>query len=420
MSKSEIQVFKHQSQTQDYNDEVEIDLVELFRLFWRRKRLIISLTVIFGVCSLAYSLYLPFIYRAESKILPPQQGSGRLAGFAAQMAGQFGGFADLVGLPSTATTGQMLLGILQTDSVVDAVIDKFDLMNLYSIDIRINARKATLKNLESEEDTKSGLISIAYLDKDPQRAADIANSFVDELKKKLQEISVGEAQERRNFFEAQLRQAQHELNEAEDAMINYQQASGVVVFESQTQALLASIASLRNQIAAKNVEISSLRSYARKDNPRLRLAQSQLEAMTKELKRLEEEQKKSDSTKRSSTNNRIASSDMLSSVGHVPELGIEYQRYVRALQFATAKYELMLRQYENARLSEASDLSTLMIIDVATPPDYKYKPSRARICIIGTMIGFMLGIFWIFGKEWAKSMKNKDENEDDEDEDYEE
>ena len=62
----------------------------------------------------------------------------------------------------------------------------------------------------------------------------------------------------------------------------------------------------------------------------------------------------------------------------------------------TAKYELMLRQYENAKLTEASDLSTIMIVDPATPPDYKYRPRRARIVIVGTAAGGAIGVFWAF------------------------
>lgn len=389
-----------------YDDEEELSLLDIFNIIWKRKFLIFFLTVLFGGGALAYALYTPLIYRAECRILPPQQSNSRLAGFATQL----GGLADYVGLPGTATNGQMMIGILQGDSVVDAIIDRFSLMELYETDIRLNVRRSTLQNLEANEDTKSGIVSVAFMDHDPKLAADIANAFVEELQKKLQEISIGDAQQRRNFFESQLMQAQQELNEAEDAMINYQQSSGVVVFESQTQALLASIASLRNQIAAKNVEISSLSSYARQDNPRLRLARSQLDAMNKELRRLEEERQRADSGRRGVS--RTTSSDLLSSIGQVPELGIEYQRYVRTLQFATAKYELMLRQYENARLSEASDLSTLFIVDKATVPDYKFKPKRAQIVLIGTMLGFCLGVFWAFFADHIKALReNQEERE---------
>lgn len=367
-----------------YEDEQELSLLDIFHILWRRKRLIFFLTFIFGTIATIYAFTAPFIYRAECRVLPPGAGGGGLMS-------QLGGLAGLVGLPSTSSNGQMMLGIIQGDTVVDSIINGFNLMEEYEEEIRLNARKKVLGNLEANEDSKSGIVSIAYLDKDPQKAADIANAFVAQLQNKMHEMSFYDAQEKRTFFENQLMQAQQELSDAENAMMKYQQNSGVLALGSQTAALLGSIASLRSQIAAKNVEISSLSSYARNDNPRLKLARSQLEAMTRELHRLEEEQKKTEKRQ-----GRVFSGDILSSLGNVPELNVEYMRYERALRFANVKYETMLRQYENAKLSEASDLSTLQIIDPATPPDWKFKPKRAQIMIVGTMLGFCLGVFWAF------------------------
>ncbi|MBQ7543425.1 MAG: hypothetical protein IJT02_00620 [Synergistaceae bacterium] len=387
----------------DMNDEEELSLLDIFTILWRRKGLIIFLTVVFGGAAAFYAFTAPFIYRGECRILP--SGSGGASGLMAQL----GGLAGLVGLPSTATNGQMMIGILQGDTVVDAIIDKFNLMEEYEQEIRLHARTATLKNLEVNEDTKSGIISVAFLNKDPQRASDIANAFVYELQKKVQDLSVKDAQQKREFFENQLLQAQQELNTAEADMMKYQQDSGVIELGSQTGAILASINSLRNRIAAKNVEISTLSSYARKDNPRLKLLQSELEAMTKELRSLEEQQ---------SRQGRSSNSDLLASVGQVPELGIEYQRYMRNLQFATAKYELMMRQYESARLSEASDISTIQIVDPATPPDYKYKPKRATITLAGGLGGMLLGVFWAFLTEHINELRKTRRQRDDDDDDY--
>ncbi len=385
----------------------EISILDIFEVLWRKKFFIIFVTFLFGVVSLVYAFTRPFTYRAESRILPPQNRG------AASVISQFGGLADLAGLPKTSTAGQVLIGIMQGNSVVDSIIDKFDMMQRYSSDIRVGVRSAVLDSLSALEDAKSGIISIAYIDGDPKFAADVANAFVAALQNKLQEISIEDAQQRRNFFETQLKQAQQELNIAETDMISYQQSRGVIALESQAGEILASIASLRNRIAAKNVEISTMSSYAKRDNPRLKLLQTELDAMTQELRKLEEEQTRNDYSRRKTS---TGEGDLLSSIGQVPELGIEYQRYVRALQFATAKYELMLRQYENARLSEASDLSTLSIIDYATPPDYKYGPRRARMTLIGLIAGVSISVFWAFLSEHLKAVrKNRRERVYDED-----
>ena len=384
-----------------YEDEQEeeLSLLDIFSVLWRKKWLILIFTFIFGIISLYRAFTATLIYRAECRIIPPSS-----SGIGGGLLASLGGIADLVGLPRTATNGQMMIGILQGNTVVDAIIDKFNLMEEYEQEIRLRARTAILTKLELAEDSKSGIISVAFMDKSPDMAANIANAFVDELGKKLLEISVNDATKKRNFFESQLKQAHQELSTAENDLIKYQQSIGVVAFEAQTGSLLASMNSLKNRIAAKNVEISTLSSYARKDNPRLRLAQSELDAMTKELRKLEEEQQRTD------IYGRVSSGDMLSSIGQLPEISFEYQKHMRALRFATAKYEMMLRQYESAKLSESIDISTISIIDPATPPDYKYLPKRARMVMLGTMMGFALGVFLAFlSDQLQKLRKNKDD-----------
>ena len=366
-----------------YEEEEELSLLDIFLILWRSKWVIILLTAVFGGAAFFHAMTAPLTYRAECKVLVPRGGSG--------FSGNLGGLADLVGLSGTASSPtQMMMGIIKGNSVLDAVIDRFNLMQEMSIDARVTVRAIVLGNLWVVDEGRSSMLNDAYIHTDPQEAADIANAFVEELQNKLRDLSVSDAQQRMRFFESQLMQSQQELNTAEAELINYQQSRGVIAFESQTGAILGSIHSLRNRIAAKNVEISTLSSYARRDNPRLRLAQSELDAMNKELRKLEEEQQKAD------RRGNAVSGDLLSSIGQVPELGIEYQRYMRNLRFATAKYELMLRQYENAKLSEASDLSTILVVDKAIPPDYRYGPRRTRIILIGTGTGLIIGLFWAF------------------------
>ena len=383
-----------------YDEDQELTLLDIFHILWRRKGLIFLLTFLFGAVATTYAFMSPFIYKAECRILPP---GGRSGG---GLMSQLGGLADFVGLPSASTSGKMMVGVLKSNSVVDAVIEKFNLAEYYEQDVRLQLRQSVLGKLEANEDRDSGFVTVAYLDKDPVLAADIANEFVAQLQKKMRDMSYKEALEHREFFEQQLMQAQQQLSEAEEAMMKYQQSSGVLSLSSQTAALLGSIAELRRQIAAKNVEISSLSSYARKDNPQLKLAYSQLEAMTRELRRLEEEQRRTE-------RGRNLSGDILSSLANVPELSVEYMRYEREVRFANVKYDAMLKQYENAKLSEANDLSTLQIIDKATPPDYKFKPRRAQIMIIGTVLGFSLGVFLAFVSEHIKHLRAIKESQED-------
>ena len=382
-------------------EDRELNLLDAINILWRMKYLILVITILVGIYGFYRSYSRPKMYKAVCKILP--SGSSKVASTA--------GFGELAGIFGANSTGQMVISILKGESVIDEVIDKFHLMEKSSTDIRTRIRKGILGSIDAVEDSRSGgVTNIGYRSTDPVFAADMANALVEALQRKLQNIGIEDAQQRRSFFEIQLRQAEEELTEAEEAIINYQQRKGLVAFETQTQNLLSAMNSLRNQIAAKNVEISTMRSYASRDNPRLRLAQSQLEAMTKELRRLEEQQQSESNIRSTDT-----SGDLLSSVGQLPEMGIEYQHYVRTLRFATAKYETMLRQYESAKLGEVNDLSTIFILDRASVPDEEENPRRLRASLLITVAGGILGVAAAFLAAHIQALMKMREERDEED-----
>ena len=384
----------------------EINLLDVFLILWKKKFFILTVTFIAGVLGVIYVLFIR---------VPTYRGVSRVLASGSNSVSSFSGLGELAGMLGVSTgkssPGQMLISIVRGETVLDAVIDKFNLMEKYEATTRAGARNAVLSNMDAEEAIDSGgITTIAYRATEPEFAAMMANALVEELQKKLQDIAIEDAQQRRNFFETQLRQSEQELTEAEEAIINYQQSKGLVAFESQTQALLASMNSLKNQIAAKNVEISTLSSYTKKDNPRLKLAQSQLDAMNKELHRLEEQQLAD------SRRNSAISGDLLSSVSQIPEMGIEYQHYVRTLRFATAKYETMLRQYETAKLGEVNDLSTIFIVDRATVPDEEYNRRRSMKVALFTATGFLMSVLITFLTAHIQELLKEREEQDDDDE----
>lgn len=366
-----------------YDDEQELTLLDVLGVLWRGKYLIIFFTLVFGVFSARHYLSQPDTFMAACRVLSTSSGS---------RVETVGGTADIVGFSRASSTGQMFIGIMNGRSVREAVAQRLRTLEKYKDNPNVPPNQITLGILGATEDTRSGIITVTCIHTNPIVAADTANILVEELQRKLREISNEDAIQRRAFFENQFIQAQQELSEAEEAIISYQREKGLIAFESQTQALVSSMNTLKSQIAAKNVEISALSSYARRDNPRVRLAQSQLDAMTKELRRLEEETKAADL----SSIGKILSGDISLSINMIPELGIEYQHYVRTLQFASAKYELMLRQYENARLSEANDLSIIFMLDPALPPTFPYNSSNKMMIYVVAAVGAFIGAFISF------------------------
>ena len=152
--------------------------------------------------------------------------------------------------------------LLQSRTIFDRVVDKFDLMKLYDVDSRVDARKKLTENIGIDADAKSGIITVSVEDKDPKRAADMANTFVDELRILAKGIAISEASQRRLFYEEQLKATKLSLTRAEEEMKAFGENTGALQVEEQAKAVIEGIANLRAQIAAKEVEIKVMRTYS--------------------------------------------------------------------------------------------------------------------------------------------------------------
>ena len=182
-------------------EEDEINLLDYIVVLAKRKNLIITVTLGIMIITAIYSLIIPPVYKAEIKILPPQQASSSLA---SQLLGQLGGAAGLVGGAAIRTSNELYMGLLKSKTVCDRMIDRFDLMKFYKTKSRESSRMALLAALSAQDDKKSGIITIGFEDKDPKRAAMLANGFFEELKNMTKGLAVTEASQRRLFFEEQL------------------------------------------------------------------------------------------------------------------------------------------------------------------------------------------------------------------------
>src|SRR5262249_48283865 len=128
---------------------------------------------------------------------------------------------------------------------------------------------------------------ISVDDRDPKRAAGMANAYVDELTRLTRTLAVTEASKQRLFFEHEMRTASDELAAAELALKQTEEATGIIQLDSQSKVMLQSYADLRARVAEKEVEVQSMNSYATAENPGLIRAQQELSALRSQLARFE-------------------------------------------------------------------------------------------------------------------------------------
>jgi capsule polysaccharide export protein KpsE/RkpR len=379
---------------QDEGSGPQVGLVDLLTWLGQGKRTVAWTTAAAMVAALALALLLPPVYTARTSLLPPgsQQQSGSAAALAA--LGALGGLAG--GGLGAKTPDELYVALLKSDSVVHALDDRFKLKDHYDAKTFEALRKTMPKYVRVSSDKKSGVISVEVDDEAPQFAADLANAHSTELMKVLSRLAVSEAQQRRVFYEQQLKDTKENLIKAEQALRSVQEKSGVIVLDKQAEALIGGAAQIRALIAEREVQLKVLRTGATEQNPDVMRLSSELRALRGELARMESSQGGSPGS----------AVDM--PVGKIPEAAIDYVRARRELKLQETLLEGILRQYELAKLDEAKEGPGLQQVDKALPPDYKSKPSRALIVLAGLLLGLLGSSVWVIARRYSALAREQD------------
>jgi uncharacterized protein involved in exopolysaccharide biosynthesis len=372
----------------------EISLLDYLATIVRRRRLILYCTAGFMITALGVSLIMPIKYEGQARILPPQQSVSLSSQLLAQAAGGLASIAGLLGA-GTGNPSDLYVGLIQSRTVEDRIIDRFDLVKSYPgflsrllhWDTRDDVRRMLRKVYRADADPKSGLITITVEDKDPKRAADMANAFVEEVKGLSQGLALTEAAKSRLFFEEQMKATKAALTKAEEEVKAFGESTGALRIDEQAKAVIEGIAALMAQIAAKEVQIKVMRTYSTSHNPDLQREEESLNGMRVELAKMQAK--------------GLGGHDPLMPTGRMPSVGTGYLRRMRDLKFNEELFVLVAKQYELARLDEARESAVIQVVDKAIVPERKSKPNRALIIILGTCVGFVLSLFLAFAIEFT-------------------
>lgn len=355
-------------------EEDEISLLDLATTLGEEKKLIFGLPAVAGAVALVVSLLLTPMFTAKTTLLPPQNGGG--SGAAAAALAQLGGLAGLAGISTGGTTADTITSMLKSRSAKDEIIDRFKLMARYDTEVRqdVYVKLDALVRVNSEK--KSGLITIEVDDEDPAFAADMANGYYEVLRGLMKRVAVTEAQQRRAFFEAQFVKAKQDLSNAEVALKETQERTGLVELKSQAEATIGAVAQLRAEIAQREVQLNAMRTFATAENADYRRVAAELSGLRNELKKLDK--------------GGSGGEAGLVSAGSLPTQGLEYVRAFREVKYQEAIFEIMAKQFELAKIDEAKEGGDVQQLDAAVAPERKSKPKRALIVLLAVLgAGFL-------------------------------
>ncbi|WP_271008570.1 GumC family protein [Paucibacter sp. B51] len=349
-----------------------LNLIDVLSIWISRKGQIALATVAAGAIGLGISYLVPPTFTASTTFIPPLQQQNSASSLVASL-GALSGLAGGVGSKSPA---DQYVTLMQSNNITDKLVDKFDLMRVYDSRFRFGARQALAKNSRISLGKKDGLITVEVDATDPKLAADIANNYVLELRRLSTQLVLSEAQERRAFFEAQLKQSRAALQAAEKRLQHSGFDSGALKTEPRSAA--EAYARIRAEITSAEVRLQAMRRNLTDGSPEVQQLLALIAAMRSQAEKLES---KSDGAK--------------TDAGYVAA----YRDY----KYQETLFEMFSKQLELARLDETRDGPLIQVVDAATVPEYKSKPKRAAMAVSTSLAALVAMLIWTVALSWWRT-----------------
>jgi uncharacterized protein involved in exopolysaccharide biosynthesis len=365
-------------------EESSIDFLAYLNTLYRGRRTVVVTTLGAFAIATAIAFLTPPQFTSRGSFIPPSSTNSSVS----SLMGQLGPLAALGGggmMSGPKSPGDLYVGILKSQSVESEIVKRFDLMSVYKAKKESQAEGALAARSKFDVGAKDSIVTISVTDSSPQRARDIVNAYLDALRETNGRLALSESSQRRVFFGQELAKEKDALADAEVDLRKVEEQTGLISPEGQTATEIQMIAQTRNQIAAREVQLSSLRESATPQNPEVIRLQSEIGDLEGQLVRLQM------GTGESKTG-AIPTSK-------VPELELEVVRKSREVKYQEALFDMLVRQYEAAQMDESHDAPLLQVLDAASYPDAKSGPQRKQIMLGGLIFGFLAGGVWVLVRE---------------------
>lgn len=356
--------------------------VLLLLLKWK-KRILISVVSVMVLTALI-TLTMDKWYESKVVIVLPEKTASPLDA----ISGSLGGLgASLFGV-SSGTGANRYLSILNSRRLREALIEKYDLKTAYDAKNVEDVLKALETDLVAEQDKKLGSISVTMRHmNNPELTAEMANYVVDKLDEINRELATEQARYSRQFIEERYKQARKDLQSVEDSLNVFQKKYGVIALPEQTKASIEAAAQLQAQVTATETEYNVKKKTLGNNHPDLMRLESEIEELKKTQRQME-----------------FGGVDLNIFIPfkNAPDLGLKYLRLYREVQINSKIVEYLVPQYEQAKIQEAKDTPTLLVLDKAKPAEYSYKPRKKAVVASAGLIILIFFVGLAFGTEYLK------------------
>jgi uncharacterized protein involved in exopolysaccharide biosynthesis len=333
--------------------EVEINILDYWRIIVKRKKLISIIVSLAFIVSVIVSFILPEIYTSKSSIL------------------------------STKTHINQWIDILKSQSLRDTIIERFDLRTAYNVKTSEAARNTLIDNVKITK-TAGNTINLAIEDRIPKRAAQLTNAFVEELVNINKTVIMSNSKRKRIYLERSLEASKAKLADAENSAKEFQEMKEAVKLDGQTSSLFDTIVFVEGQLLTKEVELQTLLMGSEQESLKTEILRTEITALKARLNNLNE---------------------AFIPMFQLNPLGLNYSRLLRELRVQEKHYLYLSNQLEVTRLEEVKNSPTIQVLDRALVPEMKSKPKRKRMVILSVFLSVFLSFFLVLIIEYVAHIK---------------
>jgi uncharacterized protein involved in exopolysaccharide biosynthesis len=385
-------------------EETRTSLLPYLQLFWKHRRFLFRASLGACLASALIAALIPSRYHAITRLMPPDsQSMSGLGILAALSGGSMSGKSGLSGLTGLAgdlmgvkSSGALFVGIIRSESVQDRLVGQFNLRKgRFGLSKLEDARLYLAEHTDVSEDRKSGIISIGVTDRNPQRSAEMARAYVDELDRLVAQVSTSSARRERIFLEERLKTVKAELDSTAKNFSDFASKNTAIDIPAQGKAMVEAAATLQGRLIAAQAELSGLEQIYTSNNVRVRAAAARVNELQKKLNEV---------GGGDSQGNTKEADSLYPSIRKLPVLGVTYADLYLQTKIQATVFELLTQQYELAKVQEAKEIPSVKVLDVAVVPTKKSGPPRLLISLLGAMLGFAAASIWVFAKnKWDRA-----------------
>ncbi|MCM8820759.1 MAG: hypothetical protein NC932_02265 [Candidatus Omnitrophica bacterium] len=304
--------------------------------------------------SFTYWVY-PKYYKASASILQPPERELKIETGGSEISEKM--------LSQLRTNTELFFSILKSRSMKDAIIERFNLIDAYNVG-NIDRAREKFDKLTNISLTKEKVIEITVVDREPERAADIANFFIQRLDETIKAISITTAKQDRIFIESRLKETENTIKSLEEKLAGIKNREKLVADKELNQVTQMS-GKIMEELISKKLELQKKGEILKSDSIEMVLLKKEIQNLETTLSRL------------------LYSEDELT--GMLRELKTQEEVY----KFLTAKLE-------EAKINEARDTPVVQVLDYAVVPHKIYKPDIKVLLIVQGVVSGVLAIIIFF------------------------